>query len=83
LLSPAGRAADARIRRKGGWGLHPATLWEGQSARARKYASDELKQWWSEHGGRTTLAEFTSQFTGDRAAAERARGAGQGKDYGV
>jgi len=74
LLNAAGRAA----------GIDPATLWSGPAARARKYASDELKQWWSEHGGRTTVAEFTAHHTGDNPAAiERARLAGQGRDYGV
>lgn len=73
LLNAAGRAA----------GIDPATLWSGQTARARKYASDELKQWWSEHGGRITATEFAAQFTGDKAAAERSRLVGQGRDYGV
>lgn len=73
LLSRAGRAA----------GIDPATLWSGTSARARKYASDELKQWWEEHGGRITVAEFAAQFSGDRALAAAARGAGQGRDYGI
>ena len=74
LLNPAGKAA----------GIDPATLWSGPAARARKYASDELKQWWSEHGGRMTAAEFAAQHTGDNPAAiGRARLAGQGRDYGV
>jgi hypothetical protein len=64
-------------------GIDPATLWSGSAARARKYASDELKQWWSEHGGRMTAAEYAAQFTGDTKAAEAARLAGQGKDFGV
>lgn len=73
LLSRAGRAK----------GIDPASLWSGPSARARKYASDELKQWWSEHGGRITLTEWAAQFTGDTKGAERARMSGQGRDYGV
>lgn len=73
LLSAAGRAA----------GIRAESLWSGTSARARKYASDELKQWWSEHGGRVTAGEFRAQFTGDRAAAQKARMSGQGKDYGI
>jgi len=72
LLNRAGKAA----------GIDPASLWEGPDARARKYASRELLEWWSQHGGRMTVALFNSQYTGDKAAAERARGAGRGKDYG-
>jgi hypothetical protein len=83
LLSPAGRAYDQRLRRKGGFGLDPASLWEGSTDRARRYASEELKRWWEQHGGRTTPQLFRSHYTGDRKAAERARAAGQGKDFGV
>lgn len=73
LLSRAGRAK----------GIDPASLWSGTAARARKYASDELKQWWSEHGGRITMTEWAAQFTGDTKGAERARMTGQGRDYGI
>jgi hypothetical protein len=72
LLNRAGKAA----------GIDPASLWEGPDARARKYASRELLEWWSTHGGRMTVGLFNSQYTGDKAADERARGAGRGKDFG-
>lgn len=64
-------------------GIDPATLWSGQASRARKYASDELKEWWSLHGGRMTAAQWAEQFTGGTAATAAARQAGNGKDYGV
>ncbi len=73
LLSPAGKAK----------GIDPVTLWSGPAARARKYASPELKEWWESHGGRRTMTEFATQYGGDRRAAQSARLAGSGKDYGV
>jgi hypothetical protein len=83
LLSAAGRAENARRARQGKPLITAASLWSGPSARARKYASDELKEWWETHGGRRNLTEYRAQFTGDRSAAESARLAGQGRDYGV
>jgi hypothetical protein len=83
LLSKAGQQENARRTRAGKPLITAASLWSGQAARARKYASDELKEWWESHGGRRTLTEYRAQFTGDRAAAERARMSGQGRDYGV
>jgi hypothetical protein len=83
LLSAAGRAENARRARQGKPLITAASLWSGPSARARKYASDELKEWWETHGGRRNLTEYRAQFTGDRKAAESARMAGQGRDYGV
>lgn len=73
LLNRAGRAK----------GIDPVSLWSGPSARARKYASDELKQWWEDHGGRRTLTQYRAQFTGDRRGAQAARLAGSGRDFGV
>jgi hypothetical protein len=76
LLNAAGKAK----------GIDPASLWSGPSARARKYASDELKQWWEDHGGRRTFAEYRVQYVNTgaaKAAASKARASGQGKDYGV
>lgn len=83
LFSNYGRAKDLRIREKGGLGVDPASLWYGNATTARKMASDELKQWWQDHGGRPTAAGWAAQFTGDRKAAEAMRMAGQGKDFGV
>jgi hypothetical protein len=76
LLSKAGRTK----------GITPTSLWSGQAARAAKYASDELKSWWEEHGGRRTYAQFRAQYVGGaeaRQAAEASRLAGAGRDYGV
>lgn len=64
-------------------GIHPARLWSGNAATARKYASDELKQWWSEHGGRVTATQWAAQFTGDTEGAKLSKMTGQGRDYGV
>lgn len=63
--------------------VDPGSLWFKSAAWARRYASDELKEWWSNHGGRVTPAEYRTQFTGDRARAERERAQGQGRDWGV
>jgi hypothetical protein len=73
LLSKAGRAK----------GIDPPMLWLGPAARARKYASPELKQWWETHGGRTTFTQWSAQFTGDRRRAQAAQLAGSGRDYGI
>jgi hypothetical protein len=83
LLSPAGRAENARRARQGKPLITAASLWSGPAARARKYASDELKEWWETHGGRRNLTEYRAQFTGDRGAAQSVRLAGQGRDFGV
>jgi|1185.fasta_scaffold00009_18 hypothetical protein len=64
-------------------GIDASSLWSGTSARARKYASDELKQWWSEHGGRITATQWAAQFTGDTAGAKRSKMTGQDKDFGI
>lgn len=76
VLSAAGRAK----------GIEPASLWSGPAARARKYASDELKAWWEAHGGRQTWAQYRAQYVGGapaRRRAEAARLAGSGRDYGL
>ena len=73
MLSRVGRAAGSTPLRCG-W-VRPRAC--------PKYASDELKQWWDDHGGRITATEFAAQFTGDRAAAERIRATGQERDFGV
>ena len=61
LLNPVGKAA----------GVDPYSLFSGQWARARKYASEELVAFWNEHG-RITFAEFKRQArerTPEQAAA--------------
>lgn len=74
LLSPAGRAA----------GVDPVSLWSGTAARARKYASEELKRWWEEHGGRHPFAVWSAEYTGDGTRARREHaGRGAGRDFGV
>ncbi|MFI2037599.1 phage minor capsid protein [Streptomyces bottropensis] len=44
-------------------GINPATLFSGPARIAYARASDELKEWWAEHG-RLTQAEFIEQVTG-------------------
>lgn len=56
-------------------GIDPKTLWEGSEARARKYASEELLDYWDGQGDvkghrRYTLAEQRRQLAKDRAAQE-------------
>lgn len=46
-------------------GHSPLSLFSGPARIAYARASDELKQWWSEHG-RLTQAEFIEQATGER-----------------
>ncbi|MEV5537447.1 phage minor capsid protein [Saccharopolyspora shandongensis] len=61
LLNRAGEAA----------GIEPRELFEGPAARARKWASDELLEWWDAHC-RLTFDEFAAQLLGDpRGARER------------
>lgn len=42
-------------------GLDPRELWRQNEAYARKWASDELKQWWDENG-RLTFDQFAAQL---------------------
>jgi hypothetical protein len=58
LLSRAGEAAGI---------ADPIQLWRASEARARKLASEELRNFWDDHGGRLSLAEFKRQ----RAMAAR------------
>jgi hypothetical protein len=44
-------------------------LWTGRESVARKYASEELNEWWDANG-RLTITEFTKQYA---AAAREAR----------
>jgi len=52
-------------------GIDPANLFVGPEARARKWASDELKEWWDQNG-RLTLESYTDQMlTGTVVNARR------------
>lgn len=62
LLNKAGRAA----------GIDAASLFTGNRARARKYASEELLRWWEQHP-RRTYAEYRAEVMGDSTAARSAR----------
>ena len=63
MLSAAGEAA----------GVDPRRLWHMSDVQARKYASEEMRAWWDEHG-RLTLAEHKAELL-DPAAASRMRSA--------
>ncbi|MER6830800.1 hypothetical protein ABT352_32740 [Streptosporangium sp. NPDC000563] len=79
LLNRAGVAAN----------IDPKSLWGGNSSRAGKYASEELKRWWAEqpNGGRMTYAEWRAQWIGDQAdrrnTRERRQSSSNGRDFGV
>lgn len=62
LLSKAGQLAG-RPRREGGQGLHVRDLWTANESTARKYASEELRRYWDEHG-RMTSADFAASVLG-------------------
>jgi len=64
MLNKAGRTA----------GMDSYSLFVGNEARARKYASDELLEWWDVHG-RVTLEEWKAELLGDAGAAGRVRSA--------
>lgn len=69
LLNNAGQAA----------GINPRELFEGPAARARKWASDELLEWW-DNNGRVTFDEFAAQLLGDiRGARESVVSAREGR----
>lgn len=59
MLSKAGKAA----------GVNPQSLWTGPEARARRYASEELRAYWDRHG-RLTKAEWAKRDQDERDAAE-------------
>lgn len=60
-------------------GVDPIALFSGPSARARKWASEDLKRWWADNP-RVTYTEFAGQvLTGDR----RTNLQGNGRDFGV
>ncbi|MBP2384468.1 hypothetical protein [Brachybacterium sacelli] len=55
LLNTAGRAAR----------IDPASLFMGPSSRVVRYASEELKAWFEQHG-RITVEEFETQWWNGR-----------------
>lgn len=59
--------AEGRLR-----GIDGRSLLSGPTARAMKYASDELKTWWEKHP-RMTLTEFRAQALGRDADKRAAR----------
>jgi hypothetical protein len=76
LLTREGQAA----------GIDPVSLFSGPAARARKWASEELKRWWADGNPRLTFTEFRAQLLDrdtDQRAAERIRGQGNGRDFGL
>lgn len=65
-------------------GIDPAALFSGQTARARKFASEELKRWWAESNRRRTFTQFKADMLGregDVAAAEQTRASSNDKDF--
>lgn len=66
--------------------VDPMTLWSAPPERARRCASEELQRWWDSQGGRMTYAQWRAQLVttrGARAAAQRSRLAGSGRDFGL
>jgi hypothetical protein len=61
-------------------GVNPHTLFSGNEATARKYASDELKEWWDNHG-RVTYDQWVADLLGDTQAARDARFRTGGEDF--
>ncbi|WP_067469992.1 phage minor capsid protein [Actinomadura macra] len=57
--------------------IDPRDLFTGNEARARRWASDELKGWWDAHG-RVTFDEFKAMLTDDPTALRRLRDRGGG-----
>lgn len=67
-------------------GINPIELFSGTSARARKYASEELKRWWEANGGRQTFTQYKAQALGreaDKKAAAASALQGNGRDFGI
>ncbi|MEU5847447.1 phage minor capsid protein [Saccharopolyspora shandongensis] len=53
-------------------GIEPLSLFTGPAARARRWASDELLEWWDENG-RLTFEEWVAELLGDSRRARDAR----------
>lgn len=62
MLSREGQAA----------GIDPRALFTGPESRARRWASDELLQWWDDNG-RPSLEEYRAELLGAGAAAAASR----------
>jgi hypothetical protein len=62
MLNPAARAR----------GIDPKSLFTGPQARAYKWASPELIQWWSEHG-RPTFEEHCAELLGHSQTVDTLR----------
>lgn len=85
LLNRAAMAENARRARRNEVQIHPLDLFSGPAPRARKWAADELKQYWAEVEPRVTYAEFRVKALGrpsDRRAAARVKRAND-RDYGL
>jgi len=68
-----------------GAGIDVRELWGGTAARARRYASEELKRWWTQHP-RKTYTQFRAELLGretDRQTAARSAGQGNDRDFGL
>lgn len=66
-------------------GIDPVALFSGPASRARKWASEDLKRWWADHG-RLTYIEFRADMLGrlaDVAKAEQIRKASNDRDFGL
>jgi hypothetical protein len=68
MLNPAGRAAN----------IDPFSLFTGNRARAEKYASDELKDFWDTKG-RQTYTAFRGMMTGAQKDVAATRAAKEGE----
>ncbi|WP_440063795.1 phage minor capsid protein [Streptosporangium sp. OZ121] len=61
------------------------SLFSGPAARARAYASEELKRWWQDNP-RLTLTEFRALWLNrdsDKRAAAQIRAGGAGREFGL
>lgn len=64
-------------------GIDPIDLFSGQTARARRFASEDLQRWWAQHG-RQTYTQFRAAALGraaDVQAAEKTRLASNARDF--
>ena len=61
-------------------------LFSGPAARARKWASEDLKRWWANGHPRLTFTEFKAATLGrdrDRHQADLIALSGNGRDFGL
>jgi hypothetical protein len=70
MLSKAAEAHNAKFAADGARQIDARKLFTGPEARARKWASDELKQWWDQHG-RPTLEQYRQQVITGTERRER------------